>query len=465
MSVTASLKATDGIFSSSQRTPHKVAIRCGDRSVSYSELTNKVRQIQHYCVHKLKLKPGDRVSLLGNNSIEYLEILIALIDIGVGVVTINPKSSQEEIDRLRNDLVTSVNFILRAPHILFTEAGAYESTVDLSEELLTDEVTFDWNLPSTIIFSSGTTGRSKPIFISHKTRVMTSLSMPLSWRWQQNDIYLSLPSLSTGGGSGCALAALYIGMEVVIPEQYTTEYLVDIINKRKVTTMVTVPALTYKLVNQRYNHAINSVISTADVFPYQLKVDAYNLWPMALYETYATTEHGPITLLTPDDLCNKPNSVGRPCIGSMVKIVDEQGAGVPTNTPGNIVATTLTQTGEGWLPTNDIGYLDSDNYLYILGRANNMIVTRGFNIHPLEIEEAINQYPGVVESCVVGKQNARWGEIPVAFIVGDVDTSSLKAYLRNRLAKYKVPRTFIVVESIPKNILGKIERNKLRELL
>jgi len=468
MDVTSTLKATDGFFSSSQRTPHKVAIRCGDRSVSYSELVTKVRRIQHYCIYNLNLKVGDRVSLLGDNSIEYLEMLIALIDIGVGVVTINPKSSPEEVEQVTKDLVTSVNFKFKNNfQVCFTEAASFGDPIDmdLSEELFTGNVLFNWSTPATIIFSSGTTGKSKPIFVTHKARVMTSLSMPLSWGWSMDDVYLSLPSLSTGGGSACALAALYIGAEVVIAEQHTSEYLVNLINTRKITALLTVPAITHSLVNKIYEHKVRSIVSSTDVFSYDLKVKANALWSDALYDTYATTEHGPISLLTPKDFCSKPKSVGRACIGSKIKIIDDQGNEVSNGTPGNIVATTLTQVGEGWIRTNDIGYLDEDNFLFILGRANDLIVTRGYNIHPQEIEDVINKYPGVVESCVVGLPDKRWGEIPVAFIVGSVESSELISYLRNKISRYKVPRKFIQIDSIPKNILGKVERKKLRELL
>jgi len=461
------LKATDGIFSSSQRTPHRVAIRCGDRSVSYSELIEKVKRIQHYCINTLNLKIGDKVSLLGNNSIEYLELLIALIDIGVGVVTINPKSSQQEVEHIRKDLVTSVNFIVTAPHICFTDTRSNQSTVDLiiPEQLFTNNVTFDWNLPAIITFSSGTTGKAKPIFISHKARVMTSITMPYDWNWHGDDVFLALPSFATGGGSGSALAALYIGAEVVIAEQYSSDYLVDTINKNKVNIMLTVPVITHQLVGKTFNHKLKSIVSGAAMFPTDLKLASSEKWPDSLYEVYATTETGPISILTPLDLNNKLFSVGRACTGSNIKIVDEFDNNLPPGVQGEIVVRTLTQVYDGWQRTNDIGYIDEDNYLYIVGRADDMIVTRGFNIHPKEIEDVINQYPGVAESCVVGKQDGRWGELPIAFIVGNVEIKQLKVFCKSKLSTYKVPRKFIQIDSIPKNILGKVERKKLRELL
>jgi len=461
------LKATDGIFSSSQRTPHRVAIRCGDRSVSYSELIEKVKRIQHYCINTLNLKIGDKVSLLGNNSIEYLELLIALIDIGVGVVTINPKSSQQEVEHIRKDLVTSVNFIVTAPHICFTDTRSNQSTVDLiiPEQLFTNNVTFDWNLPAIITFSSGTTGKAKPIFISHKARVMTSITMPYDWNWHGDDVFLALPSFATGGGSGSALAALYIGAEVVIAEQYSSDYLVDTINKNKVNIMLTVPVITHQLVGKTFNHKLKSIVSGAAMFPTDLKLASSEKWPDSLYEVYATTETGPISILTPLDLNNKLFSVGRACTGSNIKIVNEFDNNLPPGVQGEIVVRTLTQVYDGWQRTNDIGYIDEDNYLYIVGRADDMIVTRGFNIHPKEIEDVINQYPGVAESCVVGKQDGRWGELPIAFIVGNVEIKQLKVFCKSKLSTYKVPRKFIQIDSIPKNILGKVERKKLRELL
>ena len=461
------LKATDGIFSSSQRTPHKVAIRCGDRSVSYSELIEKVKRIQHYCINSLNLKIGDRVSLLGNNSIEYLELLIALIDIGVSVVTINPKSSKQEADHIKADLVTSVNFIVTAPHICFTDTRSNQSTVDLivPKQLFASSVTFDWNLPAIITFSSGTTGKAKPIFISHKARVMTSITMPYDWNWHGDDVFLALPSFATGGGSASTLAALYIGAEVVIAEQYSSDYLVDTINKNKVNIMLTVPVITHQLVGKTFNHKLKSIVSGAAMFPPDLKVTSSQRWPDSLYEVYATTETGPISILTPLDLNNKLFSVGKACTGSNIKIVDEFDNNLPPGVQGEIVVRTLTQVYDGWQRTNDIGYIDEDNYLYIVGRADDMIVTRGFNIHPKEIEDVIDQYPGVAESCVVGKQDGRWGELPIAFIVGNVEIKQLKVFCRSKLSAYKVPRKFIQIDSIPKNILGKVERKKLRELL
>ena len=461
------LKATDGIFSSSQRTPHKVAIRCGDRSVSYSELIEKVKRIQHYCINSLNLNVGDRVSILGNNSIEYLELLIALIDIGVGVVTINPKSSNQEVEHIKTDLVTSVNFIVTAPHIRFTDTRSSQSTVDLivPKQLFANSVTFDWNLPAIITFSSGTTGKAKPIFISHKARVMTSITMPYDWSWHGDDVFLALPSFATGGGSASALAALYIGAEVVIAEHYSSDYLVDTINKNKVNIMLTVPVITHQLVGKTFNHKLKSIVSGAAMFPTDLKLASSEKWPDSLYEVYATTETGPISILTPLDLNNKLFSVGKACTGSNIKIVDEFDNNLPPGVQGEIVVRTLTQVYDGWQRTNDIGYMDKDNYLYIVGRADDMIVTRGFNIHPKEIEDVINQYPGVAESCVVGKQDGRWGELPIAFVVGNVENKQLKVFCRSKLSAYKVPRKFIQIDSIPKNILGKVERKKLRELL
>jgi len=200
-----------------------------------------------------------------------------------------------------------------------------------------------------------------------------------------------------------------------------------------------------------------------------------------LLEGYGLSEASPVVSVNRLEL-QKPNSVGPALRGYEIKIVDEQMSELPIGEVGDIItrgdnvmigylnrpeATAETVIG-GWLVTGDMGYMDEDGYLYIVDRRKDLIISKGINIYPREIEEVADAYPSIKASAVIGKEDEHSGEIPVIYVEledghTDLDEAGLKKYLRSKLANYKIPRHIFKVDELPKNATGKVLKRVLKE--
>lgn len=476
-----SLKATHGIHASSSRTPHKVAVRHGDRFVTYKQLVDRMRAVTSAALHTLQ--PFNRVAILSNNSIEYLELLFGLADAGIAVVTINPKSSSKEVVAALYDSDTKVLFVEESLHrreytsctdILITINDEYKSWLSKNNKPLPLPL-IDDNSIFNIIYSSGTTGAPKGICIPHRTRVMTSLLMVMGKRNAHDDVMFVFASLAYGGGNVPVLATLFNGGTLILATNIHPENILRTIQQYKVTCLYSVPVLTYMLLNSQRIHkydisSLRSFVSVAAPFSVDLKQKALSVFGNIVYDVFASTECGWISTLTPAMMNSHPSSVGLPVAGCTVRIQREDGTEAEPNEVGEIFSNTLTMF-LGYLhsdPVNefvsvgDLGYKDQDGYLYIVGRKGDMIITGGYNVHPQEVESVLNTCPGITESAVVGIPDEKWGEVVTAFIVGAPEIDPL-IHCRNSLASYKIPRKIFYIDSIPKSEVGKILRKDLRK--
>lgn len=339
-----------------------------------------------------------------------------------------------------------------------------------------------------IVYSSGTTGNPKGIVISHKSRFMTSVLMPLDFGWSTIDeVMLCFASFSNGGGNASPIAILNNGGTIIIATQVHPDYIMRTIETYKVTSMFIVPVLTHMIVNTTSCHKFNtsslkSLVSIAAPFSADLKTEARKLFGNVVYDVYASTECGPVTVHRPynTDWDYGIHSVGIPVTGSQIQIKREDGSVVTeVGEVGEIFASTqtsfsgyytdATNTLENLLTVDnefvsagDLGYVGWDGFLYLVGRKNDMIITGGNNVYPEEVEAVLNSCPGVIESAVIGTPDDKWGEIVTAFVVG-VPMDDPFEYCRANLASYKLPRKLQYVDSIPKSEVGKILRKKLRD--
>lgn len=475
------LNVTNGIHSSSSRTPHKVAIRHGDCFVTYKQLTDNMRKVSYAAFTDIRFQGN--AAIVGTNSIEYIEILLGLADVGVPVVTISPKSSPREVTASLISSNTKVLFIdeklyrdeyKNCVDLIITIGSEYKSWLS-KQQLITKYPFVDDKTIFNIVYTSGTTSEPKGICISHRSRLMSFFVMPLNFQSMQiNDVMLCVASLANGGGNASALATLSNGGTIILGTQVHPDYIMRMIEEYKVTCMITVPTITDLIINTPSCHkydrrTMRSFLSIAAPFPPELKLKALEFFGDVVYDLLGTTECGPITLQTPQQIKTHLNSVGQAVSGSTVKIINEHGELAKPYEVGEITSRTLTMFS-GYLnkgefnefsSAGDLGYFDEDNYLYLVGRKNDMIITGGNNVYPEEVEAVLNSCPGVIESAVIGTPDDRWGEIVTAFVVG-TPVNNLVEYCKANLANYKIPRKLTYVDSIPKNEAGKILRKNLR---
>lgn len=472
------LKATHGIHSSSHRTPHKVAIRYGDRSVTYKQLVDRMKRVSRGA-----LAFNGKAAIVAKNSIEYLEVLFGVSDVGVPVVTINPKNTQAEVIAALKDSDTRVLFIdenlfkeeyENYVDTIITFGSNYDSWIDGNEPILYYNEFPDDTIYN-IVYSSGTTGNPKGICIPHRTRALLSITMALDYKTMGcNDTMLLLVSFFNGGGNGSLLTTLNNGGTVIIGTQMHPDYIMRMVETYSVTGLFLVPALTHMIINTQSCHkydksSLKVIVSIAAPFDTPLKKQALEFFNCDIWDLYGTTEHGPVTALKIGS--SMPiDSVGLPISYSTVKVINDRGLECEPNEVGEVYARTSTmfqgylnsKKADRFVAVGDLGYKDNDGYLFLVGRKNDLIISAGTNIYPEEVESVLNKCPGVVESAVVGTPDDRWGEIVTAFIVGAPEIDPL-LYCKNNLASYKMPRKIFYIDSIPKNDAGKILRKNLRK--
>jgi acyl-CoA synthetase (AMP-forming)/AMP-acid ligase II len=221
------------------------------------------------------------------------------------------------------------------------------------------------------------------------------------------------------------------------------------------------------------------MISGAAPFPHSLRVQAIEwLGPERVYDFYGATELGWVTTISGREMIERPGSVGKPIGGCSVQILDSNKNPLPPRRVGLIYVRSSTSSAGYWndpeatskyryrdyITVEDLGYLDEDGYLYLQGRARDMIISGGVNIYPAEVEEILDRHPAVKESAVVGIPDAEWGERVVAVIVPrsrEVDPEELARYLRSHLASYKIPKEWHFWEELPRNALGKVLKREI----
>jgi len=195
-----------------------------------------------------------------------------------------------------------------------------------------------------------------------------------------------------------------------------------------------------------------------------------------VYNSYNATEVGMVATASPNDLRSAPDTAGRPLPGVDVRILDSDHHDLPAGEPGEIFVRSGSHfdsytsglskdSFEGYMASGDLGYLDSEGRLFVVGRTDDMIVSGGENIYPLEVEKVLSDHPAVAEAVVLGVDDEEYGQRLAAFVVpasgSDIDVEDLKLHVRNILANFKVPRDISIVDELPRNSTGKIDRRRL----
>lgn len=483
------LKATYGLHAASKRQPNKTAVIFEACSVTYSELVSRMKRVSYGAFTSPHFQGS--AAIVATNKIEYLEVLFGLADVGVPVATINPKSTVREVSAALIDCNAKVLFIDEKLYrkeysnicdLVITFGSQYDQWIQNQHELkayppISDSATF------AIVYSSGTTGTPKGMKHSHRSRTMISYTMAIDYNcMKEDDIMLVIASLSNGGGCSTALACLNNGGTLIFGTQVHPDYIMRMVEQYKITCAFIVPTLLYVIVNtsscSKYNrNTLRGVFSSAAPFAADLKRKATEFFGNIVYDVYASTECGPVTVLKPNVMLQYPNSVGYPVSGSIVEIRRDNGTVADIGEVGEVFAKTLTlfsgyvtpqqsntasinNDGE-FVSAGDLGYVDNNGLLYVVSRKNDMIITGGNNVYPEEVESIINNCPGVIESAVVGTPDDRLGEVVTAFIAG-MPTADPIEYCRTYLANYKIPRKIFYIDIIPKNHAGKILRKQLR---
>jgi malonyl-CoA/methylmalonyl-CoA synthetase len=342
-----------------------------------------------------------------------------------------------------------------------------------------------------LLYTSGTTGASKSAMISHNNVLATVTGLLAAWSWRADDVLLlALPLFHVHGlivGLDCALAA---GATVELRRRFAAAAVAGELQGGAATVFFGVPTLYVRLVEElRRRDAVPAGLSlvrlccsgSAPLAP-ETFAAFHELTGHAILERYGMTETGMI-LSNPYLGPRVPGQVGTPLPGVSVRLVDEAGRDLDPGAEGELLvrganvcsgywrapeksAASFVQDGAGrrWFRTGDLARQDPATGAYtLLGRRHELIISGGFNIYPREVEETLLAFPGVREAAVVGRPHAEWGEVPIAYLVADpaLDRPALLAFCQGQLAGFKVPRELRLLDTLPRNALGKLQKHLL----
>jgi fatty-acyl-CoA synthase len=302
--------------------------------------------------------------------------------------------------------------------------------------------------------------------------------------FKTDDVHMVVCPLYHSSGSGFAFIAQALGNPLVIVERFSPEAFCRHVQEHKVTTTTVVPTMLHQLTDwpEASDYDLSSlrvVVCTGSPLREEVRVAARDLLGDVVYDLYGSTEMGWVSVAGPDDQKRSPGTVGKPVPGVEVAIVDEEGRRVPTGEKGEIwTFSKLGMNGylddpqldsvrmrDGWISVRDVGYIDTDGYLHVVDRADDMIISGGVNVYPAEAEVALGSHPNVADCAVVGVPDPKWGQRIVAAVVprGEVEPDALIAWCKDHASYAAVPKEVRFFESLPHNDIGKTDKRRITE--
>jgi fatty-acyl-CoA synthase len=457
-----------------RNTPQRVAIDFDDRLVTYAELAAGADGYAT-AFAEAGLRRGDRVATLTGNSPEHVMVLFACAQLGLILLPLSWRLTGPELRYQLDDAEPSL-FLAEDEFLELAEATGrrFEQLAPRPTGGRAPEdvaVTPDDGL--LLIYTSGTTGKPKGVVLTHANCFWTNVSFDATTGVHGDDVVLQLlPQFHVGGWNVQALLAWLKGATVVLERRFDAGRVLDLIERKRVTTMMGVPPI-YLFVAQheRFATADLSSLERVVVGGAPMPESLLQTWAArgtAIVQGYGLTEAAPNVLcVPPEDAVRKIGFAGKPYPFVDVRLGDEHELQVkgPNVFPGywhDEEATRETFTADGWLRTGDVAERDDEGFYRIKGRLKDMYISGGENVYPAEVEAALHEHPGVSDAAVVGVPDERWGECGVAFVVAEgVAEEELIAWCSERLARFKVPASVRFVGEIPRNSLGKIQKQAL----
>lgn len=488
------------------RTPDKIALRFRQQSYSYREFNGLIEKLANgllaYDIHH-----GDRVAMFLPNCPEAIMLFLACYRIGAIAVPLNYRYKTEEanyvLDHTEAKLLvfhpeqTSLVRALTLQHCLYTVVLA--DTLEQNDEYKQFNHLLDYpsieqtNItqpddPALILYTSGSTGKPKGVVHSHKSAYNAIEISRLALGFQADDIVLVGKPLSHAGGLQTQLLPVFsAGGEAILSMKPTPEQAVALIKQFQVTEYGLLASdlldfIEFLEQNPTELNSLKNAIGSGDAVPMDLHHRFKDLLGWEVLEGCGMTEVGCYYAINPKHGKRKWGSMGLPCAKTEIGVYNDAGLPcrvkeigefrikTPAATSGYWKDTKASNTlfKDGWLLTGDLGYFDEDGYLWFVSRKKLLIVRRGSNISPIEIESIIDQHPEVHASVVVGIPDQQDGEIPVAFIaplnpLSEPNEQQLRDYVKSKLADYKNPAHYLFFKELPRNSTGKFDRNQLHE--
>lgn len=473
--------------------PSKTAI-ITDNGTSYDfqHINGIGEKIATHLQSKSILK-GDRVAILAQFSIELIYLFSAALKSGIILVPLNYRLTPAEINRLIDDIKPSLLLV----EDIFSEKVSNQTEKEELKNFISEAKTIQKiDLPSVnlnredpvfILYTSGSSGLPKGVLYTYKMLFWNSINTQISLNLDSNTkTIICLPPFHTGGWNVLLTPLIHTGGCSVLLKKFDAEEVLKSISKYKCQIFMGVPTMLKMMADLPIFKDIDLshldyIIVGGEAMSLQL-IETYHNKGVAIRQGYGMTEVGPnLTSLHEDDAIRKIGSIGKPNMYVETMVVNKDGKQVEPNERGELVLAgpnvtpgyynnpeeSKKQMSDKWFHTGDIVIQDEEGFLYVVDRIKNMYISGAENVYPAEVESVIILHPSVKEVVVVGVPDEQWGESGKAFVVLEeqkkLDIKELQNFCLERLSKYKIPKFLEILDVMPKNDTGKIDRKVLQK--
>ncbi|MBK0391472.1 class I adenylate-forming enzyme family protein [Ramlibacter algicola] len=453
-----------------------VALHFGDERITYAALDTRARRVATLLSRQWGVQAGDRVAWLGLNDPALLVLLFALARVGAMLLPLNirlaPAEWQQQLDACTPRCLVHDAAFAEAARAL-GGAHALHATAELDAAVdPMDEDRAAASVPALLVFTSGTTSRPKAAVHTQANLVANMrIAAQVQAITPRDRVLTVLPLFHVGGLCIQTLPALSAGATVLLQPRFMPDATLQAIAGERPTLTLQVPATLKALIEHPAwantdLSSLRAVWAGSSLLPASL-LHAFHARGVPVCNVYGATETGPFSIaLGPQEAMQRVGSCGWPAPGVEMQLAE--GGEVWVRGP-NVVARYWPDEpaldAQGWFHTGDLATRDADGACTIVGRAKDLIISGGENIHPAEIEAVLGEHPAVLECAAFGLPDAHWGEaVAVAVVLRPASGASddeLRAHLAARLARFKLPRHWLRVEQLPKTALGKVQRHEL----
>ncbi|MBB6452442.1 long-chain acyl-CoA synthetase [Salirhabdus euzebyi] len=491
-----------------QKYQNHTAMTFYTKSFTYQQLDTLIKNLAA-SLHNMGVSKGDRVALMLPNCPQYPISYFASLMCGATIVQINPMYQPTELLHVLNDTETEVIIVLDQLVPLIEKVKpktSLQAIIPVSFENASkfNELLQDKGLPlpdvtinpkedvAVLQYTGGTTGRSKGAMLTHYNIVANTLqshaTSVVKTELGKERVLTIAPLFHVYGMTSCMNLTFHIGGNLILVPRFEVDEVVKVIEATKPTVFPGVPTMFITLLNHyKENHFDLSFLKTCISGSAPLPVEAIKqfnaLSGTSVAEGYGLSEASPVTHRNPIEGVQKPGSIGIPLPNTDARIVDfatgEQT--LPVGEVGELLIKgpqvmkgywrmpdeTAQVIRDGWLHTGDLAKMDEDGFFYIVGRKKEMIITNGYNVYPIEVEDIIYTHPKVMEAAVIGVPDKVRGEAVKAFVVPkegqQLKDEEITELCRSHLAAYKVPRSVEFLQELPKTAVGKILKRVLKD--
>lgn len=464
-----------------------LAIEHEGQPVSYRELAERVASRAAFLA-ELGVTRGERVAVLMAHGLLFAITLHALRYLGAVTVPINARLSLEEMVWQVDDVEARTLLCDEAHEVQriaicerLSHVRAWRCAVEMKEgkrAFAPDSICL--SDVQSIIYTSGTTGRPKGALLTYGNHFASAVASALRLGMLPTDRWLTALPLFHVGGQAVLMRSIIYGTAAVLQDRFDKAAHRARLLQGDITMVSVVAATLLRMMDDEvtFPAALRVVLLGGGPAPAPL-LKRCIARGVPVVQTYGLTEaNSQVATLRPAEVSSRVGSAGQPLMSSTVRIVDERGEYCPPNGVGEIqikgptlcagywqekkVRSALAE--DGWFHTGDIGYLDEEGYLYVLDRRKDLIVSGGENVYPAEVEAVLLTHPSVAEAAVVGRDDATYGQVPVAVLAvyAPYDEAALLSFCRAQLAGYKVPKQLLVVDRLPRNAAGKLLKREMR---